>query len=162
MDASSLNQLLSGLRFSASLPDDLLAELAPSAVVCDYSPGEILFREGSSNPWLMIIARGRVTLAMHVPGRVESPILSLGPGDMLAWSALLGAGRMTTSATAAEDTQIAAIPSDTVLAACDQNPQFGYRFMRQLALSLAERLVATRLQLLDLFGEPAVPPEADS
>jgi hypothetical protein len=34
--------------------------------------------------------------------------------------------------------------------------EFGYQFMRLLSMALAQRLTATRLQLLDLFA-PASP-----
>ena len=36
---------------------------------------------------------------------------------------------------------------------CEHNPRFGYEFMKRTALALATRLSATRLQLLDIFGD---------
>jgi CRP-like cAMP-binding protein len=122
-----------------------------------YPADTLLFREGAQNDQLMIIAVGRVALDMQVPGRGEVRIMSLGPGDVVAWSALLGGGRMTTSAVALEDTQVVAIRAVDALALCQSDPAFGYHLMRTLALALANRLVATRLQLLDLFADTAAP-----
>jgi hypothetical protein len=62
---------------------------------------------------------------------------------------------MTTSAVAQEDTQVIAICAADLLALCESDPVFGYQLMQRVALALANRLVATRLQLLDLFADPA-------
>ncbi len=133
--------------------------LAAAASLRGFPGGTELFHENSQNNELMIISIGRVALDMYVPGRGNVRILSLGPGDVVAWSALLGGGRMTTSATALEDTQIVAIAADVILSVCESNHTFGYQLMRRVASSLGERLLATRLQLLDLFSEssPATP-----
>ena len=159
MDTVMLTQLLGQLRFSASLPPDDLERIAAIAKLCGYSAGTVLFREGSQNDRLLIICLGRVALDIRVPGRGDVRILSLGPGDMVSWSALFGGGRMTTSAVAVEDTQVVSISATDVLSLCESNNKFGYLLMRQVGKALADRLVATRLQLLDLFAEmpPVIP-----
>jgi CRP-like cAMP-binding protein len=164
MEPRNLAQVLRKLRFSSSLPDDVLEALAASASLEGFAAGTTLFREGAQNDRLMIVSVGRVALEMRVPGRGEIRILTLGPGDMVAWSALLGGGRMTTSAIAVEDTQVLCVAAARVLALCEANHTFGYHLMRQLSRALADRLVATRLQLLDLFAEspPALPMESAS
>jgi CRP/FNR family transcriptional regulator, cyclic AMP receptor protein len=158
----SQTHVLRHLRFSASLPEDLLSKLASFATIAEFPAGSILFREGGANERLMVISGGCVALGMRVPGRTETRILTLGPGDMLAWSALLGAGQMTTSAIAVEDTQVVSFAAADVLELCEANHLLGYHLMRQMSHALADRLVATRLQLLDLFSEsgPAISLEA--
>ena len=47
---------------------------------------------------------------------------------------------------------MAAIPADRLLSLCEQDAEFGQHVMRWMAQSLSNRLVATRLQLLDLFA----------
>jgi CRP-like cAMP-binding protein len=159
VDAQAIAQEMGTLPFSESLPEFILDRLAASATVCSFPANTVVFREGMRNDFLMIILAGRIALEMHVPNRENVRILSLGPGDMLAWSALLSGGRMTTSAIALEDTQVIAISAVEAAAMCESDPQFGYHLMRQVALALANRLVATRLQLLDLFADslPAIP-----
>ena len=130
----------------------MLADLAATAILQRFPAGEVLFREGSHSEVLYLVARGRVALDMHVPGRGEVRVLSLGAGDMLGWSALLGQSQMTTSAQVLEDSELIAISGRKLLSLCDRNPEAGYRIMRQMAVALSKRLSATRLQLLDLFG----------
>ena len=163
VDTQALAGVLKNLRFSESLPLHVLEAIAGSATLCDFPAGTVLFREGAQNDKLMIVAAGRVALDVRVPGRGDVRILSLGPGDMLAWSALIGGGRMTTSAVTLQDTRLVAIPAAEAIALCESDPSFGYNLMRQVALALANRLVATRLQLLDLFADtaPAIPQGPD-
>ena len=46
---------------------------------------------------------------------------------------------------------------------CDHDPQFGYELMRRTALALAKRLSATRMQLVNVYGDqlPVTPQEAE-
>lgn len=159
VDSRTLAEVLGKLQFSEGLPEVMIERFAALADLRGFPAGTLLFREGTRNDQLMVITLGRVALDMQVPGRGEVRIISLGPGDMVAWSALLGGGRMTTSAVALEDTQVLSIRGADALSLCQSNPEFGYLLMRQVAQTLANRLVATRLQLLDLFGDtaPVVP-----
>jgi CRP/FNR family cyclic AMP-dependent transcriptional regulator len=144
---------LGTLHFLEAAPQVILERLADCAVIRKYSPGDYLFREGASHEELLIIVQGCVALEIPVPTRGEVRILSLGPGDMIAWSALLGNGRMTTSAVALENTEVVAIRAADAQSLCQNHPEFGYYLMQRIADALANRLVATRLQLLDLFGD---------
>ena len=150
MQKEALTQLLRRLRFSADFPDEMLQRLAAAAKVRRFLPHDLLFREKAENEQLMIICSGRVALDLQVPGHGNVQMLTLGPGELLGWSALLG-GRMTTSATAVEETMIVAISAGEVLATCEADHSFGYWLMRRVADSLAGRLTDTRSQLVDLL-----------
>ena len=151
MDKKVLTQVLRKLRFTAELPDPVLEHLAAAASVRGYPRGAHLFLEKRENQKLMIVWLGRVALDMHVPGREAIRILAAGPGDVIGWSALLGNGTMTTSATALEDTQVVAFAASELQAACETNHSFGYFLMNKVAASLTERLLVTRKQLIDMI-----------
>ena len=155
-DRETLRSALSGQSFWADLPAGVLEALSTAAVLRDFSAGSTIFREGAENHFLSVLHRGHVGLDMHVAGRGRVRILSLGPGEMLAWSALLGDGQMTATATALEETQLISIPGRHLLELCDTSHEFGYQLMTRVADVLAKRLVATRLQLLDLFSPSAL------
>lgn len=155
IEKQAVKKLLSELGFTADLPEQVVEELAAVSAAVDFPAGTMIFQEGTQNPFLYVIERGHVGLDMHVPGRGRVRLLSVGPGEMLAWSALLGNGVMTVSAVALEDTQAIAASGPKLSELCGTNHEVGYQLMGQMAKSLAQRLVATRLQLLDLFAEPA-------
>lgn len=151
MDKKVLAQVLRKLRFTAELPDPVLERLAAAATVRGYPRGTHLFHEQRDNQHLMIVWLGRVALDMQVPGHESIRILTAGPGDVIGWSALLSNGKMTTSATALEDTQIVAFAATELQAACESNHSFGYFLMNKVAVSLTERLLDTRKQLIDMI-----------
>lgn len=150
---------LSQVPFCARLPDAGLRCLADCAQPRSFDAGQVLFHEGTVSSDLFLMRRGRVQLQMRVPGRGSVPILTLGPGQLVGWSAAMHGGEMTTSAIALETTEVFALAGDTIRTLCEQDHELGFRFMQQLAGALARRLVATRLQLLDLFATdpPRIP-----
>lgn len=119
-----------------------------------FPPG-VIFREGELHAKMHVVESGLVQLSMHVPGRGSIPILTVGPGDLLAWSAVLGVQEpvMTATAVATETTTTRSISRPEFERLCQSEPEIGLAIWRQIARSLSRRLVATRLQLLDLFAE---------
>lgn len=144
---------LRGLSFAASLSEATLARLVDLATEQTFEPGQVIFYEGQQHDVLYVVESGHVALDVSVPGRGSVRILSLGPGDLLGWSALLDEGRMKASATALAPTCLLAAPGAALRALCQQDPTFGYELMRRLADAIARRLIVTRLQLLDLFAD---------
>lgn len=156
METSQLKFVLEEMRFSAALPTGILEQIAEESSLQRFASNEFVFHEGKSNHNLYFVRNGRLALEMHVPGRGAVRILTVGPGEMVGWSALLGQGRMTASAVAVDDAEVVVAPAGRLQELCTANPDFGYHLMRQMADALSKRLVATRLQLLDLFAdEPA-------
>lgn len=161
MDRQQVRDMLAQLHFSAALPERVLDELAQAGQVQGFPAGTVLFREGTPNQNLYLISVGCVALEMQVPGRGRVRILSLGPGDVLAWSALLGDGEMTATAVALEDTQAISVSGRRMQEVCEANHDVGYALMHRISMALSQRLLATRLQLLDLFSNtmPAIATE---
>lgn len=153
METDQLQSLLHELRFTADFPDEVLTSLAEASSFRSVALGEVLFREGSPNDRLYLVCSGRLALEMNVPPRGAVRILTLGPGEMVGWSAVIGEGKMTASAVAIDETELVVAPAETLRELCEVNHDFGYYLMREMAAALARRLVVTRLQLLDLFGD---------
>lgn len=145
-------KLLKTLRTTAGMPDEMLSELASLATVCTFPAGTVVFREGAICPDLYLVQSGFVALDMFVPGRGAVRVFSVGEGELLGWSPLLADGKMTATATVVEPLSAVVIPGKPLRALCERNHDIGYRMMQQVALALSQRLVATRLQLLDLFA----------
>lgn len=153
MDREQLQFVLEELSFSSGLPRQLLQSLADECTLIHMPAGGTIFREGTQVEQLYLIRSGRVALEMNVPGRGAVRILTLGPGEMVGWSALLGQGRMTASAVCLEATELVVAEAKPLRLLCEANSDFGYHLMREMAQAISQRLVATRLQLLDLFAD---------
>ena len=106
----------------------------------------------SSNVLCSPVPRARHRSGGLFPGRGRQRILSLGPGDILGWSPLFEKATMVASAITLTETELCGIPVHELRDLCDSDHEIGYYFMREVAKALGRRLLATRLQLLDLFG----------
>lgn len=144
---------LSCLPLTEGMPLAAIERLTKIATHNSYPAGRVLFNEAEQHDRIHIVCSGLVTLNMRVPGHDVQTILTLGRGDILAWSALLANGVMTTSAVATEEVVAIEFATDDLKALCDRDHEIGYHIMRQIAVSLSKRLLATRLQLLDLFRD---------
>jgi CRP-like cAMP-binding protein len=160
MNQAELQSILQTLRFSAELSDATAAKLAALVSLQQFPAGTVIFAEGAVNPWMYLIVEGQIALEMCVPAKGCTRILTLGAGELLAWSSLLGGGRMTAGAHALTNSRMLVAPAKAISDLCAADREFGYEFFRGVAVALSKRLVATRLQLLDLYGDPASQPAA--
>lgn len=151
MNEISNEELLRQIGLGRDLNDDLIGQLASIAAQVPVARGATIFRENQRHQRVYWIIDGAVTLEMSPSHAGPKAVLTVGTGDLLAWSAFLGNQRMTTTAIASTDVQLIGFDSDRVRRLCDDNYEIGYRFLQSLAEALSRRLVATRLQLLDMF-----------
>lgn len=147
----SLLEKLSTSDFFRSTPLEILRLIEPIVCERDYVPGDQIFVEGVKHTEIYVVLDGHVRLEMSVPGRGRTPILSAGPGDVLGWSPLLSDSEMTATAVALDSVKTLAFPAEQLRSLCESNHDLGFHFMWRLASAIACRLMATRLQLLDLY-----------
>ena len=153
MDNERLKEILTEMRFTQGMSDSTLKHLAEIAEAETVPAGTMLFREGSQNGDLFLIQEGKVALTINVPGKGQATVLTVGPGEFVGWSGLIGDEKMTATAMAIEDTDVVRASSRKLNELCKADHEFCHYLMRGLAQALSKRLVATRLQLLDLFSE---------
>lgn len=152
MDNKQLEEILTEMRFTDGMSPTTLQLLAEIAEPESVKAGTVLFREGSHNGDLFLIREGKIAVDINVPGRGKATILTVGPGEFVGWSGLIGDTKMTATATAVEDSEVLRAPSKKLNNVCDQDHEFCHHLMRSLAQALSQRLAATRLQMLDLFA----------
>lgn len=131
---------------------DQRTKLCHVAKLVECRIGELLFREGGHSDCSYVLLHGQLDLLMKVPGRGDQRILTVGPGDFLAWSSVLGDGTMTCSALCRTDCQLFSLHAASLKSLLETDHELGYQFMRMLSGGLSHRLMATRLQMLDLFA----------
>lgn len=135
----------------AEFDDATLEQLARVAKERLLPAGSLLFSEGDRHGQIYLVSSGTVRLEMLTARFGKRTILSVGRGDILAWSALIGDGVMTATAVAAENTKLVAFDASELRQLMEQDSKLGYQLMRSFAKALSRRLLATRLQMLDLF-----------
>jgi len=155
-NSEEIMAVLRGTRFLHDIEDQYLQALAPLAELRELRAGTVLFREGQSHPNIYLMIEGSVALEFRFYDRV---LQTVGPGELLGWTPILGQVEMTATARVLEPTQAVAIRASQLIALCEHNPRFGFEFMRQTARALSRRLNATKLQLLDVYShiQPTTP-----
>lgn len=151
MDQPNLLKMLNATRFAEGLSHEHLACLSRAAREVKLPAGSLLFREGDMEDEVFVISSGHVRLTMNIPGRGEVSFLTAGPGDLVGWSGLISDGRMTATATTVDETILIALSGKRLQELCDCEKDLGYVLLRRVAQVLSQRLLSTRLQMLDLF-----------
>jgi CRP/FNR family transcriptional regulator, cyclic AMP receptor protein len=142
---------LKGLAFLASATDAEVDRFATAARFVFFEAGAVIFRDGERLDHIFIVSEGIVAVEIFGPGQRPKRIQTVGVGELLGWSPLLGSSLMTATARAVTSVRLVAIDARLILAVCDEDPRFGYDCMRRVATAIAGRLHSTRLQLLDVY-----------
>ncbi len=114
--------------------------------------GELLLREGDPADWFYVIRRGAVSLEVHAPGRGAIRIETLNDGDAVGWSWLIAPYRWQLDARTLEPCSLICFDGACLRGKCEDDHELGYQLMKRFAANLVDRLQATRLQLLDVYG----------
>jgi CRP-like cAMP-binding protein len=164
MNKESLIETLRDIRFLQDIGPMHLEQIAKTARLRDYKEGEVVFRQGDTAQHVYLVVDGNISLEICAAGTGCQQILTLGPGELVGWSSVLEQLSYTARARAVEPTRLVEINVRQLLGICDQDPQLGYELMRQVAMALAKRLSATRMQLLDVYGAslPVSPYEVEA
>lgn len=132
-----------------------LDKIAQISFLRRIKAGEVLFREGDREDSVYVVLDGRIALDMLVPPRGRVRFYTAEIWDIVGWSSVTPVVRQRTAgATAVTDCLIAGVEAEKLRQLCDEDHDLGYLVMRRLANIIASRLMTSRLQLLDMFGEP--------
>lgn len=117
-----------------------------------FAAGDDLFREGDVADRFYLIRHGHVALQVFIPGQGRITIETIAAGEVLGWSWLFPPYRWHFDAQALELSRAIAFDGACLRAKCDEDHDLGYMLMQRFAQVMTQRLQATRLQLLDLYG----------
>jgi CRP/FNR family cyclic AMP-dependent transcriptional regulator len=120
-----------------------------------FEAGQYLFHEGEAADQFYLIRHGRVALELAAPGRGALTFLTLNEGDIVGVSWLVPPYRWTDDARAIGLVRAIAIDAACLRRKCEADHDLGYEMMKRFVPVLVQRLEATRLQILDVYGVPA-------
>lgn len=148
-----VKQALRTSSFLQALSPGDLDKLADIAQLHTVPAGTVIYQEGQLCDDVHVVSSGLIGLDMCMPRQGCTRILTVGPGELLGWSALLAEGRMSVRATATSDSTLIGLPARQLRQLCDDDHDIGYAVMQQISQALSRRLLSTRLQMLDMFRE---------
>jgi CRP/FNR family transcriptional regulator, cyclic AMP receptor protein len=151
METSALTTVLGHTWFGAALPVVARARLASVGRLVDIPMGTRVVTEGGPCPTMDILVAGRIALRLSVPGLGERTIMTLEPGEVFGWSAVLPPEIATSSCVAVAPSVALEFDGPGLIMAMEEDDRLAAAVYRRLLATVSRRLVATRVQLLDLY-----------
>jgi CRP-like cAMP-binding protein len=149
-----LERIVGEHKLFAGLGEDFIRLAAGCAKNVRFDSDQYLFHAEEPADWIYLIRQGRVALEVVTPGRGAVQFMTLGEGEVVGLSWLLPPYRWGYDARAMELTRAIAMDARCLRDKCDADHDMGYAILKRFLPVLVDRLQATRLQLLDVYGTP--------
>ncbi|MEZ6189071.1 MAG: cyclic nucleotide-binding domain-containing protein [Planctomycetota bacterium] len=141
--------------FTRDLRPEHRALIAGCGSLRAFPAGSTIFRAGDPADTFYLLRSGRVALEVYGPSRGALTVETLGPGQVLGWSWLFEPYRCSFDARVVSDARTIAFDGACLRGKAEADHELGYQLMRRMARVFTQRLEATRLQLLDVYGDHA-------
>jgi CRP-like cAMP-binding protein len=148
----SIVELVASHPFAVGLNDEHVELVAACARNISLETGEMLCVEGASADTFYLLRRGHVSIEVHQAGLGAIVIETVGPGDVVGWSWLVPPYRWTFDARALQPVGALAIDGACLRAKSLDDSALGFALLSRVTQELLQRLQATRVRLLDLYG----------
>jgi CRP-like cAMP-binding protein len=148
----TLEPLLKKHPFLKDLGEEYIQRMVSCAKNVRFNTDEFLCREGEEATVFYLIREGRVGLEVYAPEKGAFRLQTLDEGDVLGWSWLIAPYHWHFDARAIEPTRAFVFDGTCLRKKCEEDHDLGYELLKRFARLIEERLEATRLQLLDIYG----------
>ncbi len=148
-EVSQLASSIAAHPFLKGLSSQHLQVLSDAAMLKDFAPGEIIFREGDPANRFYLIESGKVILETSGKDREPRLIQTISAGDVLGWSWLYPPYYWHFNARTTEPTKAIFFYGTRLREKCEENHDLGYDLMKRMAGIVINRLQATRQKMLE-------------
>jgi CRP/FNR family transcriptional regulator, cyclic AMP receptor protein len=138
--------------FFFDLPPRLIHVIAAHATWTERVAGSWIARTGNDADKFYAIVSGRVGVEIHAAGRDPLVVATVHPGEVVGWSWFTDDRHWHFDVIALDDVHALAIDAAGLRVACEGDQELSNQLARRLLRVVASRLVATRHQLVDVYG----------
>jgi len=138
--------------FFEGLEDHHLSIIVGCAKNVKFEEKEMVFQEGDDADWFYLIREGMVAIQIVVPQKGSTTVQTVEEGDVVGWSWLFPPYKWQFDVRALQQTRALAFDAKCLRTKCDADHDLGYELFRRFSRIVTDRLEATRLQLMDLYG----------
>ena len=149
----TMDQILAKHSFFAEFPAGFVELIAGCARNHHFKPGEYLIREGDPADRFFLIRQGKVALEIAAPARAPVIVTTLGEGEIVGVSWLIPPYQAEFDARAIEPVRAIGMDARCLRGKCEADHHLGYEMMKRFLPVMIKRLHATRLQMLDVYGQ---------
>jgi CRP-like cAMP-binding protein len=153
-----VSQMLGSAWLTRDLKPEVIRSLAAIGRVVNVGASELVLEEGDPTDSMAIVIEGRIALRLRVPERGNVTILTVEPGDVVGWSALVPPYRATSTAVALDRGLLVSFEGEELRRLLAADRSLALEVYPLVLRAVARRLEATRLQLLDMFSSQLYEP----
>ncbi len=132
MSGAAVGRALRGIDFLATLPAEVVDDLAARCRVDTRKLGELVFRQGEPGDRFYIVLAGSVRVLRELDGGARTTLGTLSEGSHFGEVALLGGGPRSATVQAASDVELASLSRDEFEAILAPLPAFRAHLVRWL------------------------------
>ncbi len=147
-----IEEILAQHDFFRGLNPEYVKLLADCGTNMRFDPDSYLFKEGEPAHTFYLIRHGQVAIELYDPRRGQIPIDTTVENEVLGWSWLFAPYKWHFSARAVSLTRVIALDGICLREKIDADHDLGYDLMQRFAAIIIDRLQATRLQVLNVYG----------
>jgi CRP-like cAMP-binding protein len=146
-------EILRAFPFFVGLSEAELKSLSIIAHKVSFQRGDLIFREDDPARALFALIDGWVDIVINTDaqGKQHELVTTLSPGEIFGWSALVDPYTYTGSAICASPVEAIDFNGADLLGLFELDPRLCCVIMRKVCQATADRLRATRLQMVSLF-----------
>lgn len=148
----TLEPLLAEHPFFKNLEKSYLELIVGCAANVRFEPGQFIFREGEEANQFYIVRQGKVAIEISPPGGDPIILQTVSDGEILGWSWMIPPYHWQFDAQAVELTRAITLDGKCLRNKCQEDHSFGYELLTRLLPMIGRGLEATRIQLLDVYG----------
>ena len=133
---------------------EMLKKMALLAAEEEKDEEKWIFFEGEVAKTMYLILDGAVSLTMNMGEMGDKRLEKLTPmkeGELVGWAALIPPHTYNLGAQAAEKTRLIVFDGVAMRELLDDNPVYGYYFMKNMAGLIGQRLVSKCAQLMSIL-----------
>lgn len=150
--SSGVAARLSSTWFGGDLSPHAREQLAAIGEVRRVEPGAVLLREGTETERFGILLSGLISLRVAVAGRGRATLMTIEPGEVFGWTAIVPPYRATSTVVALEASEVAIFEAARLRDLLREDDALALTLYPRLLECVSRRLGATRNQLLDLYA----------
>ena len=139
---------LKKVKFFDGFSTTQMEQIASHCIEREYSAGEIICKEDDPATHLYFLSHGLLDVLIQLPRGNPVTALTLYPGELFGWSALVAPFLFTSSALAKERSKVITLEAAILKGLFEKDTDLGYEIMSRIAATATQRLRNTRQQLL--------------
>jgi len=151
----NVKELLKSIEGFGELTEAELERVAGLAELRSAKAGSPIDVQGQPATTFGILVGGRLGVVLNLDLGVAHQsyqVTTIGPGEMFAWSGMVGNPHYTAGSKCATDCQYLAFDAAKLQAEFDIDPRLGYVVMRLVARTIASRLRHMQLRLVQQYA----------